>query len=255
MQLQSQLQHSSTLPVPAPALATPDDIGRQHGFGEEAAAVLWEAVVRGGGRMAQFSHPELGGSGQWMRNGMVMVGDMLNTGLSARVASTCEDLAQWLDAHPDFAEAHGGDVGTADRWWPHDFGTPATSGGQNGVRYAWFPTDRRLAIERNGSVELHDTQDHVIGGVSQQQGGADGLAFTSQRGPVSLEALPRVQGAGPSTPAPHPRAADTPRKTAASTSAHDDVLATIDRLSELHQRGVLTDEEFGAKKADLLARL
>ena len=33
------------------------------------------------------------------------------------------------------------------------------------------------------------------------------------------------------------------------------ILATIERLSDLHQRGVLTDDEFAAKKAELLARL
>ncbi len=35
----------------------------------------------------------------------------------------------------------------------------------------------------------------------------------------------------------------------------DDVLDTIDRLAQLHQRGVLTEEEFKSKKAELLGRL
>jgi hypothetical protein len=33
------------------------------------------------------------------------------------------------------------------------------------------------------------------------------------------------------------------------------VLATIERLAELHARGVLTEREFSDKKAELLARL
>jgi hypothetical protein len=33
------------------------------------------------------------------------------------------------------------------------------------------------------------------------------------------------------------------------------VLTTIARLAELHARGVLTDQEFSTKKAELLARL
>jgi hypothetical protein len=33
------------------------------------------------------------------------------------------------------------------------------------------------------------------------------------------------------------------------------VIAMLDRLGDLHQRGVLTDAEFAAKKAELLARL
>jgi hypothetical protein len=32
-------------------------------------------------------------------------------------------------------------------------------------------------------------------------------------------------------------------------------LATLERLAELHQKGVLTDAEFAAKKAELLARI
>jgi Short C-terminal domain len=35
----------------------------------------------------------------------------------------------------------------------------------------------------------------------------------------------------------------------------DTVLATLERLAELHQKGVLTDAEFAAKKAELLARI
>jgi hypothetical protein len=33
------------------------------------------------------------------------------------------------------------------------------------------------------------------------------------------------------------------------------VLTALERLVNLHQRGVLTDEEFAAKKAELLSRL
>jgi hypothetical protein len=32
-------------------------------------------------------------------------------------------------------------------------------------------------------------------------------------------------------------------------------LATLERLAELHQKGVLTDAGFAAKKAELLARI
>jgi hypothetical protein len=33
------------------------------------------------------------------------------------------------------------------------------------------------------------------------------------------------------------------------------VLTTLERLAELHRKGVLTDQEFTAKKAELLSRL
>jgi hypothetical protein len=38
-------------------------------------------------------------------------------------------------------------------------------------------------------------------------------------------------------------------------TANNDVLAQIEKLSELNSKGILTDEEFVQKKADLLARL
>ena len=51
------------------------------------------AVRRGGGGQAQFSHPDLGGMGQWSRGGMTQVGDMFNNSLKAQVAAACQDLA------------------------------------------------------------------------------------------------------------------------------------------------------------------
>jgi hypothetical protein len=35
----------------------------------------------------------------------------------------------------------------------------------------------------------------------------------------------------------------------------DDIFAKIERLAALHAKGILTDEEFSTKKAELLARL
>jgi hypothetical protein len=50
------------------------------------------AVLNGNGGMAQFSHGEFGGSGQWMRGGMTMIGDMVihgQEGLSAPETVPC----------------------------------------------------------------------------------------------------------------------------------------------------------------------
>ncbi|MBD0271514.1 MAG: hypothetical protein ICV73_06250 [Acetobacteraceae bacterium] len=77
-------------------------------------------------------------------------------------------------------------------WWPDDLGQPASSGGQNGVRYAFFP-DRRLAVQRDGEVALYDSGDHRITGVSQSQGSGRSPAFTSQRGEVTLDQLRKVE--------------------------------------------------------------
>jgi hypothetical protein len=38
-------------------------------------------------------------------------------------------------------------------------------------------------------------------------------------------------------------------------AGESDVLAALERLGELKQRGILSDEEFAAKKAELLRRL
>lgn len=121
-------------------------------------------------------------------------------------------------------------------------------------------------------MTLYDTGDHQIGGVSQQQGSSYSLSFTSQHGPVRLEELPVVgepaqnegrQEAGPapqaaSYAAPEPEAYSPPapsKPADAPTAPTGDVFGMIERLSELHRKGVLTEAEFAAKKTELLARL
>ena len=41
----------------------------------------------------------------------------------------------------------------------------------------------------------------------------------------------------------------------AAPVATEDILRTIERLAELRQKDILTEEEFAAKKAELLSRL
>lgn len=78
-------------------------------------------------------------------------------------------------------------------WWPEGLRNPASSGAQDGLRYAFFPDQRRLAIERHGRVTQYDTGEHRISGVSQQRKGSGGLPrFTSQHGEVALGALRQV---------------------------------------------------------------
>jgi hypothetical protein len=78
------------------------------------------------------------------------------------------------------------------KWWPDDLGSPSSSGGQNDVRYAFFPDKQRLAIDQGGRVTVYDSSDHKISGVSQQQGGSSSLAFTSQKGGVKVDELKKV---------------------------------------------------------------
>jgi hypothetical protein len=47
-----------------------DDIAQCHGVSADTALTLLRAVAAGNGTMAQFSHPDLGGMGQWSAGGM-----------------------------------------------------------------------------------------------------------------------------------------------------------------------------------------
>ena len=151
------------------------------------------------------------------------------------------------------------------------------------MRYAFFPQARRLAIQHGGAVRVYDTGDNNFSGFSQQQGGDQSLTFTSQYGVVRVADLPMVSrgdeqspstppaGARPYSPEPPapefsapqppapvfspPQAAAAAPASGSPAAAADDILKTIERLAELRQKGVLTDEEFAAKKADLLSRL
>ena len=147
----------------------------------------------------------------------------------------------------------------------------------------------------NGHVRIYDTAGHNIGGFSQQQSGDQSLRFTSQHGLVKLSELREidtVQPAGlnrdkPNQPAmlsdalanasadsrapdappvsPEHRQAEPapaqpqlhePAKPAAADSAEEtDIFAKIERLAALHAKGILTDSEYQAKKAELLARI
>ena len=267
------------------------DLSARYGVSTGAVRVMLEAVRLGNGTMAQFSHPEFGGRGQWMAGGMTMVGDMFNHGLQATVSGLASELSSLLASTPVYAPAPGpvtaagpGPVHQANlgSWWPGELGRPGSSGSQDNSRYAVFPQARRLAVQSGGGpVRVYDTLGHVIGGVQQQDGRPGRLSFTSQYGTFTVESLPLVSPAQATPPAPGPAADPAPaarpapaqptgpagrtaapappaappeRASPAGTDA-DAVLAALERLGDLHQRGILTDEEFAAKKAELLSRL
>jgi hypothetical protein len=78
-------------------------------------------------------------------------------------------------------------------WWPDDLGQPASSGGQNDMRYAFFPEKRGLLVEQDGRKTIYASGDHKISGVSQQSSQSSSLVFTSQSGPVALDMLRRAE--------------------------------------------------------------
>lgn len=264
------------------------DIAQRYGLSREAVLAMLVAVHAGGGTMAQFNIPELGGSGQWMRGGMTMVGNMFDNALKARVDGLCGELAQLVATTTVFPPSQQPGAFASGNWWPADLGVPSSSGGQNEARYAVFPGTRRLAIQVRGVTRVFDTGDHHIGGVQQQQGGQPGtVSFTSQFGtfdvsslhelgaqpaapapapapphppaPAAPPAPPAPAPAAPAAPPPAPAAAPpapaAPPPAAGSVGDPTAIIAAIESLAGLRERGILSDEEFAAKKAELLSRL
>ena len=193
-----------------------NELAQRYGFSQEAVIHMMFAMLRGRGGMAQFNHPEFAGSGQWMRGGMLMLGDMFNHSLKARVDGLCQAIASQLSGQPELfpsgtfqaqsqsgagqrMEVSGGGqrVQTGglfapdprDTWWPSELGSPSAIGSQNDMRYAFFPAAGRLAVEANGRVTLYDTGDHHIAGFSQQQSPGGAVVFTTPGGSVSLASL------------------------------------------------------------------
>ena len=127
-------------------------IAKRHGLSEGAGRALFDALVAGGGHRAQFSHPELGGMGQWS-GGMLQIGDMFNDALKAKVSAFCHDMAAVAGAAPRQGSDHASSkaaspwaISTPDPWWPASLGSPSSSGAQNGMSYACFPDKRRHAL-------------------------------------------------------------------------------------------------------------
>ncbi|MDJ0395685.1 SHOCT domain-containing protein [Rhodococcus sp. G-MC3] len=247
------------------------ELAGKYGISTDAVRVMLDAVNAGRGSMAQFNIPELGGGGQWMRGGMTMVGNMFDYSLKGRVDGLCRDLSGVLAQHQVYPPAQSqSESGSSSggSWWPSDLGSPSSSGGQNGSQYAYFPGSRRLAVLAGGRLSVYDTLDHSIGGVQQQQGGGPGsLEFTSQYGTFTAASLPLVdpvQAQSPAPPQPFAPQQETPPPAAFQPAAQSnqatpmdlaEVTSAIEALASLHGKGILTDDEFFTKKAELLKRI
>jgi hypothetical protein len=254
------------------------DLAGRHGFSVDAVTHMMYAVLNGNGSLAQFAHPEFGGSGKWMRGGMLMLGDMFNHGLKSRVDALCNEISGIFANQPGLlssgsfqSQSQGGNArqtqatgapqgqssfflpDPASNWWPQDLGAPNATGSQNSVQYAYFSGARRLAVQTNLDVWVYDTLDHQIGGFSQQQGSGGSILFTSQYGTVNLSSLPVVsQNGQPFRKTPVPFSGSGAPMVSKQSS---DVIAMLELLGSLKMQGILTDAEFNAKKAELLSRL
>jgi len=271
-----------------------NNIAQRYHFSPDAVFSMLQSVINGNGSMAQFNHPEFGGSGQWMKGGMIMLGDMFNNGLKNSVGGLCQELSNLIANQPGLIQSgsfqsqhqgtqqqsnYGGNqqqqnssgstgavslfvpppAGSSGNWWPAGLQFPNSTGAQNNVRYAYFATIRRLAIEVNGHVTLYDTLDHQIGGFSQQQSVGGSITFTSQYGLVDVKTLPvisidnvPVQTPDQSQPGPSFQASPVNTQLA---NQEADIFGAIEKLANLKDKGILTDAEYSAKKAELLARL
>jgi hypothetical protein len=280
------------------------DLAQRYGFSSDAVASMLDAVVAGNGGMAQFNHPEFGGSGQWMQGGMIMLSDMFNHALKGRVDGLCHDLARLVASQPDWirpgsfqAQSQGGygggqqqssygggqqqsggygggqqqqdgsgpvgpvslfvppAPGGSSDWWGADLRWPTSTGAQNGVRYAYFAQARRLAIDLGGRVTVYDTLDHQISGFSQQQSHGGSLTFSSQYGLVDVASLPVLAVDGVPVAGGSQQTPQVPTSPGPPGSGGADIFALIERLAELRAKGILGEEEFATKKAELLGRL
>lgn len=173
-------------------------LARKHGVSTEAIQVLLIALRTGGGNSAQFSHPELGGMGQWSRSGMTMVGDMFNQDMKRKV----DDLCQALTANPGLLQTPDQDAREAIEgklvWWPRHYGSPSAMGGQNHFRYAYFPHHRTLVVDDAGKQTAYDTTGNKFHGFAQQQPSTTTLSIHTDRGPVALSSLPHIRLSPPS---------------------------------------------------------
>jgi hypothetical protein len=243
-------------------------IAQRYHFSVDAVLSMLQSVQNGNGSMAQFSHPEFGGSGQWMRGGMTMIGDMFNNGLKNSVSNLCQELSTLLANQTAIwqpptiqSQGHGQNVSlfaasAGGNWWPQGLMNPNSTGSQNHIRYAYFASIRRLAIEANGHVTLYDTLDHQIGGFSQQQSGGSSVTFNSQYGMVDVQNLPVISIDNVAVTPSGNTANLPPLPTApAQTAQEGDIFAAIEKLAGLRDKGIVSDAEFTSKKAELLSRL
>jgi len=226
---------------------------------------------------------------------MIMVGDMFNQGLKYRVDALCNELSALLRQQSVFlpvpqtsqsqsqSQSSGngngvslfvsGSGGYPSSWWPAELGSPNSTGAQNDLRYAWFQGTHRLAIQQGGRLRLYDTGNHMISGFGQQQGNDQSITFVSQFGVVRVADLPEViseasrptEAIAPEAPAPMvavPPVAESsdysqskPMPAPVAQASSDEIFKVLERLADLHQKGIVTAEEFAAKKAELLSRL
>ena len=231
------------------------------------------------GSQAQFNHPDLGGMGQWSGGGMIMIGDMFNQGLKHRVDALCNELAGLVRSNPRSTPAS-----RKARWRGQSvrrgigFAEPLVAAGTGRARVG--RRAERNAIRIFPALAASRSTGRSGPRIRLGRASAVGLFATAGRRSIadlhqpirrrSLADLPLVRRRAdrPRSVAlcarrrrrRTPQAAPSAAAVAAPTDCacprfSDDVLRTMERLAELRRKDILTEEEFSAEKAELLARL
>jgi hypothetical protein len=203
-------------PAPEP-LRRLEAVAHAHGFSVAAALCVHRALTAGHG-MAQFSHPELGGLGQWAGGGMTMIGEMGNPELRRRVDALCVALAA-VPSIPDLGRA-----------------TPGPAAGARGADRGARPGASALGAPPPAGAPAW-TAPRVVDAAA-----TDAAATPADPAAPAGGAAARLAG-------------EAARSAAAAPPHPDDPLATIARLAGLRASGILTDQEFAAGKTELLGRL
>lgn len=161
------------------------ELAQEHTVTLSTVATLLHGLQATGGNQVQFNIPELGGMGQWQPS-MVMVGDMFNQELKAKVDQLCTALSGFSRQLPrEVADPKGTLLGQ----------TPATfKGSQNEFEYTYYADENRLVIYHEEKNTSYDTTGYPLTGVQQAQDGkGNSLGFTYPGGTVEVKDLPEIK--------------------------------------------------------------
>lgn len=153
---------------------------------EITVSKLLDGLQKNSGRQVQFNIAELGGMGQWQSGGMVMVGDMFNNELKAKVDRLCKVLVQM----PAKAESNPfvpiqSSVGS------NRFAN--IKGSQNGISYAYYQTEAILEITDENGLKKYSTEGYLLTGVQQSQSNdSRKLSFSHSGGSVEIKDLKQI---------------------------------------------------------------
>ena len=111
-----------------------------------------------------------------MSGGAIMISDMFNNVLKARVDALRNELSALVrnehgiaaagsfqsQSQGKLTELNAGlssllapETSERSNWWPAGLRAPSSVGAQNNVRYAYFPAERRLVVDLKGKVIRH----------------------------------------------------------------------------------------------------